>query len=294
MFRPARIASALSAWFCLSILGGAPAAEAAQLREVTERVLPFRPGGALEINSQNGRITVEAWDRPEARIQMTRTVRANSEKRAAELMKALRADVTVGEGRIEIESRYPKRAESVGIWDVLGQRVSALNIHYYVQVPSQTRLQLETSNGEIQVRGTSGSLVGQTVNGTIDVTSTSGRVEVNTTNGNIRLVGIQGATRASTTNGGIQAEIRRLDSGAGVELSTTNGDLTVVLPAGLKAQLEAMTTNGRVSVGFPVEMVGRASSKMVRGRIGGGGAAVNLTTTNGDIVVKRAGESRRN
>lgn len=294
MFRPARIASAVSAWLCLSALGWAPAAEAAQLREVTERVLPFRPGGALEIKSQNGRITVEAWDRPEARIQMTRTVRANSDKRAAELMKELRADVTVGEGKIEIESRYPKRAENVGIWDVLGRRVSALNIHYYVQIPSQTRLQLETSNGEIQVRGTSGSLVGQTVNGTIDVTSTSGRVEVNTTNGNIRLVGIQGATRASTTNGGIQAEIRRLDPGAGVELSTTNGDLTAVLPAELKAQLEAMTTNGRVSVGFPVEMVGRASSKMVRGKIGGGGAAVNLTTTNGDIVVKRAGESRRN
>jgi DUF4097 and DUF4098 domain-containing protein YvlB len=117
---------------------------------------------------------------------------------------------------------------------------------------------------------------------------------VNTTNGNIRLVGIQGATRASTTNGGIQAEIRRLDPGAAVELSTTNGDLTAVLPAELKAQLEAMTTNGRVSVGFPVEVVGRASSKMVRGKIGGGGAAVNLTTTNGDIVVKRAGESRRN
>jgi DUF4097 and DUF4098 domain-containing protein YvlB len=294
MFRPARIALAFSTWLCFSLLCGAPVAEAAEVREVTERVFPFRPGGELEIDSENGRITVEAWDRPEARIQMTRTVRANSEKRAAELMKELRSEVTVDGGRIEIKSRYPKRAENVGIWDVLGQRVSSLNIHYYIQVPSKTRLQLETSNGEIQVRGTSGSLVGQTVNGTIDVTSTSGRVEVNTTNGNIRLVGIQGATRASTTNGEIRAEIRRLDPGAGVELTTTNGDLTAILPAELKAELEATTTNGRVSVGFPVEMVGRASSKMVRGKIGGGGAAVSLTTTNGNIVVKRAGESRRN
>ena len=294
MFGPVRIASALAAWLCLSVFGWAPTAEAAQLREVTERVFPLRPGGELVIDSQNGRITVEAWDRSEARIQMTRTVRANSEERASELMKELSADVTVGEGRIEIKSTYPKRAESVGIWDVLGQRVSSLNIHYYVQVPAQTRLHLETSNGEIQVRGTSGSLVGQTVNGSVEVTATSGRIEVNTTNGNIRLVGIQGAIRARTTNGGIQAEIRRLDSGAGVELSTTNGDLTAILPADLKAQLEAMTTNGRVIVGFPVEMVGRASSKLVRGKIGGGGAALNLTTTNGSIVVKRAGESRRN
>jgi len=295
MFGPVRIASAFTAALCLGVIGWAPPAGAAELREVTERVFPLRPGGELDISSQNGRITVEAWDRPEARIQITRTVRANSEKRAAELMKELRADVTVGDGRIEIESRYPKRAESVGIWDVLGQRVSSLNIHYYVQVPAQTRLELETSNGEIQVRGTSGGLVGRTVNGNVDVASATGRVEVSTTNGNIRLVGIRGAARAGTTNGAIVAEVRNLDPGAGVVLSTTNGDVTAILPADLKAQLDAATTNGRVTIGFPVEMVGRISSKIVQGKIGGGGpAAVNLTTTNGNIVVRRVGESRRN
>jgi len=287
------IGSALAAWLCLCLFGLAPAAEAAQLREVTERVFPMKPGGELDINSQNGRITVEAWNRPEARIQITRTVRANSETRAAELMKELRADVTVGDGRIEIESIYPKRAESVGIWEVLGQRISSLNIHYYVQVPAETRLHLETSNGELQIRGTSGELVGQTVNGSVEVASTSGSVDVSTTNGNIHLAGTHGAAQASTTNGAIEVEIRKLDPGAGVELSTTNGDLTAMLPAELKAQLVAVTTNGRVSIGYPIEMVGRASSKNVRGRIGGGGAAVNLTTTNGNIVVRRIGESRR-
>jgi len=293
MFGPMRIGSALAAWLCLCIFGLAPAAEAAQLREVTERVFPMKPGGELDINSQNGRITVEAWNRPEARIQITRTVRASSEGRAAELMKELRADVTVGDGRIEIESIYPKRSESVGIWEVLGQRISSLNIHYYVQVPAETRLHLETSNGELQIRGTSGELVGQTVNGSVEVASTSGSVDVSTTNGNIHLAGTHGAAQASTTNGAIEVEIRKLDPGAGVELSTTNGDLTAMLPAELKAQLVAVTTNGRVSIGYPIEMVGRASSKNVRGRIGGGGAAVNLTTTNGNIVVRRIGESRR-
>jgi len=292
MFGPARIASALAAWLCLCILG-VPAANAAELREVTEKVFPLKPGGELVIDSQNGRITVEAWNRPEARVQITRTVRAGDEKRAAALMKELRADVTLGEGQIEIESRYPKRAESVGIWDVLGQRVSSLNIHYYVQVPAQTRLHLETSNGEIQIRGISGVIVGQTVNGDVDVASTKSHVAVSTTNGNVRLIGIQGGVRASTTNGGIQAEIRQLDSDGEVDLTTTNGDLQVVLPKGLNAQLEALTTNGSVSIGFPVEMVGRASSKLVRARIGGGGAAVSLTTTNGNVVVKRVGESRR-
>ena len=59
-------------------------AEGAEARAVTERVFPLKPGGELAIESQNGRITVEAWNRPEARVQITRIVRANDEKRARE------------------------------------------------------------------------------------------------------------------------------------------------------------------------------------------------------------------
>ncbi len=283
---------ALVAGLSLATACGLPRAEAAQLREVTERVFPFEPGGELRINSQNGRIVVEAWDRPEARVQITREVRANEDQRAAELMKELRADVTLAKGSIVIESKYPKRAESVGIWDVLGQRVTALNVHYYVQVPTKTRVVLMTSNGELRVRGITGHVVGQTVNGNVDVTSATGHVEVSTTNGDIRLAGIVGSARAGTTNGGINAEIRRLQSGEGVDLQTTNGNVTAALPSDLKGVIEAVTTNGRVSIGYSFEKLGVSSSKVVYGKIGGGdGSAVKLRTTNGNVTVKKVGES---
>jgi hypothetical protein len=128
-------------------------AEGAEARAVTERVFPLKPGGELVIESQNGRITVEAWNRPEARVQITRIVRANDEKRAQEILKDVQADVSVSPEHIGIKSRYPKRTETVGIWDVLGQRVTSMNIHYYVQVPIDTDLTLETSNGDLQVKG---------------------------------------------------------------------------------------------------------------------------------------------
>jgi hypothetical protein len=267
-------------------------AEGAEARAVTERVFPLKPGGELAIESQNGRITVEAWNRPEARVQITRIVRANDEKRARELLKDVQADVSVGPDRISIKSRYPKRNETVGIWDVLGQRVTSMNIHYYVQVPVATDLVLETSNGDLQIKGTSGDLDGQTVNGGIEVRSVSGPVEVSTTNGNIRLASVSSTTHAETTNGEVAAELTQVGGAGQVELSTTNGDVKVFLPAGVKVSLDATTTNGRVRVGYPIERESGSTARTLRGRIGGGGVTFLLRTTNGNIVVDRADHAK--
>ena len=295
MFETDRIAPALVAGLALvfiSVAGPQPA-YSAQLRQVTEKVFPFGQGGSLSIENQNGRITVEAWDRPEVRIQITRIVRSGDDARAAALMKELRADIGIGDGKIEVVSRYPKRAESFGIWDVLGQRITALNIHYYVQVPTRTRLVLETSNGELRVRGTTGRVVGQTVNGNVEVTSVSGPVDVNTTNGNVRLWGLDGSAHAGTTNGGIEAELKRIEASGSVELATTNGDVSAAFPADLRATLDAVTTNGRITVGYPVEQPGVTTSKKVQGKIRGGGIALTLRTTNGNIVLRKLGEAGR-
>jgi hypothetical protein len=289
MIGPVRLGVALAACVSAAAAGVPPTARAAQARQVNERVFAFEPGGKLTIESQNGRIVVEAWDRPEARIQITREVRAGDDERVAELIKELRADVTIAKGEITIESNYPRRPETVGILDVLGQKVTALNIHYYVQVPAKTSVVLVTSNGEVRVRGTSGSVTAQTVNGSIDVSSVTGHVSVSTTNGDIKLSGIHGSARAGTTNGGINAAFRRLEAGAGVTLATVNGNVSVTLPGTLKGTIGAETTNGRVRIDYAIEKVGVSSSKVVVGKIGGGdGVAVQLRTTNGNVTVKKA------
>jgi Toastrack DUF4097 len=266
-------------------------AEGAEARAVTERVFPLQSGGELTIESQNGRITVEAWNRPQARIQITRIVRANEEKRAQELLKEVQADVSVLPERISIKSRYPKRTENVGLWDVLGQRVTSMNIHYYVQVPIDTDLVLQTSNGDLQIKGTSGDIDGQTVNGGIEVRSVSGPVDVSTTNGNIRLASVGGEMHAETTNGDVAAELMQV--GQEVELTTTNGDVKVFLPGAAKAEIDASTTNGRVRVGYPIQREGGSTARTLHGRIGGGGGpTLLLRTTNGNIVVDRSDHAK--
>ena len=77
-----------------------------------------------------------------------------------------------------------------------------------------------------------------------------------------------------------------------MELRTTNGNVEAYFPNELKATLEAETTNGRVTVSYPLTTEGVMSSKSVRGKINGGGSAISLSTTNGNVEVRRIGDRR--
>jgi DUF4097 and DUF4098 domain-containing protein YvlB len=269
---------------------GPGSAQAAEVRRVTEKTLDFEPGGELAIENQNGRVTVEAWDQPKVRIQITRIARASDERKAEEYVRQIQAEVTVRSDRIEIKSHYPKRQESIGIWAVLVEKATSFQTHYYVQVPVRTNLDLESSNGDIRVRGTQGSLSAQSTNGGIEVSGANGEISTSTTNGGIEVTGSSGSLNAETTNGSIVVAIRTLEPKGAVKAETTNGNVEVYLPRDVKATLQAETTNGTVALSYPLTTSGIMTSRTVHGTIGGGGSTVSLATTNGKIRVGRLEE----
>ncbi|MGE5176416.1 MAG: DUF4097 family beta strand repeat-containing protein [Hyphomicrobiales bacterium] len=283
MFARIRGATAVCLTALVAVTGCTQGAGAAEVRNVSERVFPLEPNGDVTIASQNGRISIEGWDRSEVRVQITRTVRADDEKRAQELLRGLMVDVETAPNSIKLTSRYPKRHEEVGIWAILVKKIESLNIHYYLQVPRDASLDLRTANGAIRVRGAGRSADVVTVNGDVEVAGTGGPVDARTTNGEIKLTGIAGSATARTTNGDVTVEILSLPGDGIVDLGTTNGNIEARLPKDIHADVEAVTTNGRVDLGFPVKAQGRLTSKTIRGTIGGGGAHVTLQTTNGSI-----------
>lgn len=272
------------AWAAAGTIG---IAEAAQKKQVTEKVFPLEPGGSLRVQSQNGHITIETWAESRASVQITRIAKANEDKQVDALLKEMQADVTLSPGRIEIVSRFPKRTESVGFWDILGQRVTSMNIHYHVKVPARTGLDLATTNGDLKIRGITGAVTGRTVNGSVEVRRIKGPVQVETTNGSIHLAGIQGSASAETTNGTIEAVVHQVDAGGQILLSTTNGSVTASLPSSLGADVDAETTNGRVRIAYPVQRRAGSTARSLHATIGGGGVNLTLRTTNGDIVIQK-------
>jgi len=220
-------------------------------------------------------------------------VKRGDAAKAEELMKGLTSDVEVRKDRIDIESRFPKRSESIGLWDILGRKVASLQINYYVQVPSETSLLLETSNGEVRAGGMNGRITATTTNGDIRVEEIKGNVFLITTNGEVHVTNVSGGVSARPTNGTIIAQVLKVPTEGEVKLETTNGNVQTYFPSDLKATVEATTTNGRVSTAYPITSQGVMTSKSIRGTINGGGAKISLATTNGNVEMRRLSERRR-
>jgi hypothetical protein len=222
--------------------------------EVREFTLDTRDG-RLSVNARpNGSIRVEGWDGSEVRVEARVTARARSDGAAEEL--AQDVEIRVESGRIESDGPRTRGRES---WSV----------DYRVRVPFGTDLELQSTNGSVAVSGVRGG------------------VEARTTNGSVRLEDVAGPIRARSTNGAIQASF----VGAGplrsdMELRTTNGSVTLGLPEGLGARLEASTTNGGITTDFPITVQGRIGRRL-SGVVGDGGPEIRMATTNGAIRIRR-------
>jgi hypothetical protein len=141
-------------------------------------------------------------------------------------------------------------------------------VEFTVRVPAGVRFDAGTVNGDVEVRNLQSDTEVRTVNGGVDV-STSGYAE------------------ASTVNGSIDAVIGSTSWPGHVDFRTVNGGITLELPAGAGADVEAETVNGDITSDFPLTVSGRFGPRRLRGTIGAGGPALSLQTVNGSIRIRK-------
>jgi DUF4097 and DUF4098 domain-containing protein YvlB len=73
-------------------------------------------------------------------------------------------------------------------------------------------------------------------------------------------------------------------SGAGMDVETTNGGITLLIPEDYSAEIETRTTNGGIDLGFPVTVQGRIGREL-RATLGDGGPTIRAITTNGGVHI---------
>lgn len=223
-----------------------------EVREIT-----LAAEGNLDVDaSPNGGIQVEGWDRNEVRVRAIVQARADSERRAREVLDeiAIRADGT------RIRSEGPR---------MRGRRDEGWHVSYRIRAPRSTDLRLDSTNGGL------------------DVTRIDGDLDLETTNGGIDLREASGSVRAHTTNGGIDVHLSGSTwRGSGLDARTTNGGIELTVPDGFAARLEAETVHGDIRTDFPITVQGRIG-KELSGDLNGGGPTVRLETTNGGISIRR-------
>lgn len=269
----------------------------------------LKSGGTLSIDNFNGSIEIISWEKDEVEVNGTKYAATE------ELLRQIKieADSQPSSLRIRTVKPEPRRGNSGAKYILRVPKKLALN--GIVSSNGSIRIEnmegdarLQSSNGSLKVRGLVGKLDAKTSNASIEVSAMTGDFAGHSSNGSIKVDGLQGTFEGSTSNSSIVARIEKMPAGRVVkadssngsidlslpdykdqplDLDTSNSSITLRLPAGAKADLRASTSNSSISSEFEVATTGTISKSRLEGRIGGGGAAIRLSSSNGSIRIQK-------
>jgi DUF4097 and DUF4098 domain-containing protein YvlB len=241
------------------------AAGAATLEATFDRKFEVRPGILFALNNTNGRITIRSWDQQRVQVHAVKRVESRDPETARKALNELKIEPSVTADAVRINTNYPR--QHYGFFDWLAGTNVSLSVQYDVTVPRSMNLNIENTNGAI------------------DISDVRGSHQISNTNGHIELLRCAGDVDAETTNGAIRAELGEVNVGKSIRLETTNGRITVTLPKTLAARVDASTTNGSIKTDLPVTTT-EFRRNTLRGTINGGSSAeLRLRTTNGSINI---------
>ena len=222
--------------------------------EVRHSTMPA-PGGTLTIDGrQNGGVDVRGYDGQQVQV----TARVQAHDRSDAEARALAGQVRVSAGGSTIRAEGP---------ETHGNR--NWSVSYLVMVPRHTSLSVQATNGGIVIR------------------EVTGQMELAATNGPLSLQGVGGDVHARTVNGPVRVRLSGARwQGAGLDVSTTNGPLTLSVPADFAAHLDLGNQNGPMNLEFPVTVTGRINHHIVTD-LNGGGPTIRAFTVNGPVVLDR-------
>jgi hypothetical protein len=258
----------------------------------------YVPGELFNVNTANGsvQILVEP-DRESVLVEAKVTASAPTVEEA----EARLADIDV-----IIDHRESDRgAELFLTAEFEGGRRSNEGCSFVITTPGSAGVLIRTSNGSVKVHGSDGEADVDTGNGTVTITDQQGPVRVDTSNGTVTVQRAAGSVDVETSNGRIvitdcQGPCTGQTSNGSVKFTaaaesndafsfrTSNGSITVYLPATMKGQIETSTSNGRVSL---ITENGSQSGKSRTIRLSDSGAVSHLSTSNGSIQVNVKDES---
>jgi hypothetical protein len=191
-------------------------------------------------------------------------------------------------------------AEKTGKWWFPAGNTEA---DIYVTVPANIALRLKTSDGAIEVQGTTGGGILQTSNGDMlleevkgdfEATTSNGAVEIDTiegsafvktSKGKVTLREAKGAFNVKTSNGAVSFS-GEMTPGGSNRLVTSNGSVEVEFTGTLSLNIDASTSNGEVEHPDVAILATKTETDHLVGIIGAGEADLYIETSNGDVTIQ--------
>ncbi len=192
----------------------------------------------------------------------------------------------------------------IDIRDVSG-RLDASTSGGDIEVEKCTgEVEVATSGGDVRVRNTGGNTRASTSGGDIVVSNINGSITANTSGGDLELSDVRGAIDGSTSGGDVVASLTLTDFSKPhpVSLRSSGGNITLSIPEKMPATIRAEIVLDRGSWGsferyeiisdFPLtiskDSEGRRERIHGEGSINGGGDLIDLSTSAGNIEIRKA------
>jgi DUF4097 and DUF4098 domain-containing protein YvlB len=272
---PAMLAAVLAAPGCVDIIG-------ADVNKYVERdekhfTVSGRPDVALA--TFDGSIEVRPWDKADVQVVIEKRGRDHDDVATIEVKAEQRGN------RIEITVTEPKHDRH------------GFNFHFnrsarlIVSVPEASDVAAKSGDGSIDIERVAGHVQLRSGDGSIRGRMLGGDIEANTGDGSIKLDGKLTSVRVHTGDGSVMIHADAGSSpGADWDITTGDGSVTLEVPDGFDAELDAHTGDGGIHMRDVTisNVTGTIGRNTVRGRLGDGGKAVRVRTGDGSITLKRS------
>ncbi len=269
--------------------------DAARFTEKEERRFTVTGAPDVVLTTFDGSIDVRGWDRPEVLVTIEK--QAESPEMAKEITVSF--DQTGNRITVKIES---KPFTGISIHSV------SRSANVTISMPRQGNLQaksgdggitLATLRGTVDVRSGDGGIKGtalegdvtvHTGDGSVTLDDVKGRLELSTGDGGVTVRGALSRVRARTGDGAIT--VRALPGSTTTddwEMTSGDGPMTIELPQGFAADIDAHTGDGGVTVDGLTIAGARTDGEHkedLKGTLGAGGKLLKLRTGDGPIRLK--------
>lgn len=224
----------------VALLSIGAAASPARLHDRTTRSMRIGLDTAIRVSVTVGDVTLDAWDRPEVAIAVTR-------------------DVPHERARLEVPVSITQDANdlSISITQRHAGRDARLRGSVTVHAPAAQRFAaIDIFEGRLTVRGFSGGLRARVDRGSVDAVGVSGPLRVETVIGDIRVAHgstlVTAPVRLRTFNGDVTLRLRERPSNLRVLALSLGGDVTSDVPLTFRSGFGPRFGEATLGQGEPV------------------------------------------
>ena len=209
-------------------------------------------GGQIKIGNVSGDVIVTGYDGDSIVVTATKKGKDRDQ---------VEVEDRSGTANVDIGARYPKHCNCDA------------SIRFDVQVPRSIKYDFDHISS---------------VSGDVKVTGVTGRLNASAVSGDVHITDVSGSVSASAVSGDVKVEITRLDGSDDMKFNTVSGDVSVMLPNNLDADVDMSSFSGSIKTDFAIEVKSErfGSRNSARAKLGDGSRRLKMSSVSGDLSLR--------